>query len=82
MLGMTNYRSGHQTPTNNNILERSLRSQNLSLEESKMSDNNASLMMLNQTLLSNKSHHTNNSIHNPRSGGGLIGLGLTNNFMP
>jgi hypothetical protein len=45
MLGGGNYRSGIQTPTNN-ILERSLRNNATNLEESKLSDPNASISMM------------------------------------
>ncbi|CDW84010.1 protein phosphatase 2c containing protein [Stylonychia lemnae] len=63
VLGQQTFRSGLQTPTGN-ILERSLRSQNVSLEESKLSDPNFSY--LNNTHLSFKTHANNNSIHNAK----------------
>lgn len=70
-LGQNTFRSGLQTPTGN-ILERSLRSQNVSLEESKFSDPNYSYInnnnnQNNNTYLSYKSNnHNNNSIHNSK----------------
>lgn len=72
-IGAINYRSGVSTP-NGNILERSQRSHNNSLEESKISDHQ-NISHLNQSSLSYKMQNNLSSFAQPKlsesSGNGL-----------